>query len=754
MKSERTKPARRKNPSANRLTLARDFIQRHRRKDALEILDAHLNANSSSGGASGRSGAECDAARVAALLGDYEKKRGRFAEAAEYYALAAAQLPADEPRAGFRASLGHVRALIAQPAVDAAFVAAREALERAKGAAGRFDDSTDQALIDLRENGRIEIGPRPLRPSVAATRLGEAFHQAGEWEMAEFFFKEALQVNPQGGSRARQSLAKIALAANRPAEAETRAQEALLVGKFRAKTLAAWPLLISSRARQGKAVFTREDKAGLRSAIPSVRARAVLVICKAMRPHGDAWMDLAADWSKAEGNDFPAIRFELEKMLRAEARLAGVVTRDQAALALQQARTKNAAPSEVIAAGKAYVRTLLLTGSEKVQWELVSNHLAKRHGKGVVNRSIHGMALAAMEAKRYDLARGMLKQIRASVPPTRVQWMRSTWALARMETALDNHAAVYAAYGAIAQNPASPSRFRAQALLRALRAAEAGKLEVPPTEMDWLHKLVREERDHRVVLDLGRQFNIAGATFISLREEAADRAAALATEKLAGTSHPATALAILLELNRRQFFDLWRAGQVVAQFENYALPRLDWLWSTSSAFWEWYGVVVRSTGRVNGWRPAETLAKRYLADPGTPVEGRAMLAVSTGLMLVAASRHRAALPYFAQAIQDCPDAMTVGAAYYWHAVACLADEDKAGAKRYAEALRRCYKTRPSFGDEWRYDSQAALILNNMNIEAVRADNTSDLYGAAYLQEQVGRLNKNVERVIKSGEVLK
>lgn len=754
MKSERTKPDRRKNPAANRLTLARDFIQRHRRKDALQVLDAQLKAGPSTGGAGGQTGAKRDAARVAALLGDYEKKRGRFAEAAEYYSVAAEQLPADEPRASFRASLGRVRALIAQPAVDEAFTVAREALDRAKSAAGRFDESTDQALTALRQNGRVEIGPRPLRPSVAATRLGEAFHQAGEWEMADFFFKEALQVNPQGGSRARQALAKIALAANRPVEAETRAQEALLLGKFRAKTLAAWPLLISGRARQGKAVFTREDKAGLRSAIPSVRARAVLVICKAMRPHGDAWMELAADWSKAEGNAFPAIRFELEKMLRAEARLAGVVTRDQAALALQQARTKNAAPSEVIAAGKAYVRTLLLTGSKKVQWELISNHLAKRHGKGVVNRSIHGMALAAMEAKRYDLARGMLNQIRASVPSTRVQWMRSTWALARMETALDNHDAVYAAYGAIAQNPTSPSRFRAQALLRALRAAEAGKLEVPPTEMDWLHKLVREERDHRVVLDLGRQFNIAGASFVSLREEAADRAAALATEKLAGTSHPATALAILLELNRRQFFDLWRAGQVVTQFENYALPRIDWLWSTSSAFWEWYGVVVRSAGRVNGWQPAETLAKRYLAGPGTPVEGRAMLAVSTGLMMVAASRHRAALPYFAQAIQDCPDAMTVGAAYYWHAVACLANEDTAGAKRHAEALRRCYKTRPSFGDEWRYDSQAALILSDMKIESVRADNTSDLYGEAYLQEQVQRLSNNVERVIKSGEISK
>jgi len=746
MKTERTKPSRRKDPASPRLALARDLVQRDRRKDSLAVLDAHLR-RADTDGPKVRARQE---AKVAAMLGDYEKKRGRFAEAADFYATAAAKAPADDSREWFRPALGQVRSLIAQPDVEAAYRLAMEIWIRTRASAETFEQETANKEKKLQRPGRVEISPRPLRPSVVATRLGEAFLQAGEWEMADSFYKESLLINPKGGSRARQALAKIAFASNDFSTCETRAQESLLLGGYRAKTLAAWPLLIGARARQGKPLLTAEDRAGL-AAIhePSVRARAVLVVCKALRPHGGDWMPLATQWSSREGGRHPAIRFELEKMLRAEARLAGVVSRDHAARALQQARTQGATPPEVIASAKIYVRTLLLSGSKKVQWELVCNHLARRHGPGVINRARHAMALAAMEAKRHDLARPLLNQIRSELPATRVQWMRSTWALARMETALGNHAAVYAAYGEIAQNAASPSRFRAQALLRALRAAEAGKLEVPPADLDWLHKLVREERDHRVVLDLGRQFNIAGASFVPLREEAADRAAALAAEKLAGTSHPATALAILLELNRRQFFDLWRAGQVIEQFDAYAQPRLDWLWSTSSAFWEWYGVVVRSAGRVRGWQSAETLAKRYLSDPGTPVEGRAMLAVSTGLMLVAASRHRAALPYFAQAMQDCPDAMTVGAAYYWHAVASLADGDVAGAKRNAEALRRCYKTRPSLGDEWRYDSQAALILNDMKIEAVGADNTCDLYGEAYLQEQVQRLNKNVERVIKS-----
>lgn len=750
MKSERIKPSRRKDPASPRLALARDLVQRNRRQDTLAVLDAHLG-QSETAGPKVRARQE---ARVAALLGDYEKKRGRFAEAADYYAVAAAKAPADDSREWFRPALGQVRALIAQPDVQAAYRLAMELWARAHATAETFEQETDNKQKKLQRPGRVEIGPRPLRPSVVATRLGEAFLQAGEWEMAESFYNEALLANPKGGSRARQALAKIALGSHDFAASESRAQEALLLGGYRAKTLAAWPLLINARARQGKTLLTPEDRAGI-AAIhePAVRARAVLVVCKALRPHGGDWMKLATQWSAREGERHPAIRFELEKMLRAEARLAGVVSRDHAASALQQARTKGATPPEVIASAKVYVRTLLLSGAKKVQWELVCNHLARRHGPGVIHRARHAMALAAMEAKRHDLARPMLNQIRSELRPTRVQWMRSTWALARMETVLGNHAAVYAAYGEIAQNPASPSRFRAQALLRALRAAEAGKLEVPPTDLGWLHKLVQEEADHRVLLDLGRQFNIAGASFVPLRDQAADRAAALAAEKLAGTSHPATALAILLELNRRQFFDLWRAGQVLEQFDTYAQPRLDWLWSTSSAFWEWYGVVVRSAGRVHGWRPAEALAQRYLADPGTPVEGRAMLAVSTGLMLVAASRHRPALAYFAQAIQDCPEAVTVGAAYYWHAVASLADGDVAGAKRHAEAVRRCYKTRPSFGDEWRYDSQAALILNDFSISAVQAEKTTHLYGATYLEEQVERLNKSVKYMVEGSVLL-
>lgn len=734
MNSERPKQARPKNPASNRLALARDFIQRNRRRDSLAVLDAHLNA------ASGVPSNPLQESKVAALLGDYERKRGHFSEAADYYAVASGKLPADETRNWFRPALGQVRALIAQPAVDEAFTLAQGVWTRAKATATEFDETTASALVTLKKKGRVEIAPRPLRPSVVATRLGEAFLQAGEWEMAEFFFKEVMLINPNGGSRARQALSKIALASNRHGEVESRARESLLLGKFRAKTLSAWPLLITGRARQGKPLLTPEDRAALRLITPfSVRARAVLVVCKAIRPHNDTWMDLAADWSKKEGIRFPAIRFELEKMLRSEARLAGVVTRDQAAIALQHARSKEAAPSEAIAAGKAYVRTLLLTGAKKVQWDLVSNHLARRYGKGVANRAIHAMALGAMDANRYDVARTMLVQIRTSVPPTRVQWMRSTWALARMEAVLKDHAAEYATYSEMAQNAAVPPRFRAQALLRALKCAESAKLTVEPADVSWLEVVIEKESDHRVLLDLGRQLGLAGRAFQKLRDKAADKATELANAKLTSLQHPAGALALLLELNRRQYYDFARSTEVVTQFESYAAPRLDWLWSTSSAFWEWYGIVVLSIGRARGLNQGVEAADRYLKDPGTPQEGIAMLAVKTGNMLMAGAQRAQAMPYFARAIQASPDSMTVGAAYYWSMIALWASGKKDEAKVQAGQVKRCYGFRPALAEEWRYDSQASLILKDKNVDAAFTD-LGNTYEREYLAAQLEKLD--------------
>lgn len=739
--SDRPKPARPNDPASKRFALARDLIQRNRRQASLGVLDSQLKADSGAKTSARRQ------AKVAALIGDYEKKRGHFSTAAEYYSAAAAKLDAKETREWFRPTLGCIRALIAQPAVDEAFTMAQNAWIRAKASAMEFDAATNISINTLQEKGRIEIGPRPLRPSVVASRLGEAFLQAGEWEMAEFFFHEALLINPNGGCRARQALAKIALAANRFDEAEARAQEALLLGRYRAKTLSAWPLLIDARARQKKLLITERDKAGLHTInASSVRARAVLVICKALRPLDDSWMDLAAEWIGNEGESHPAIRFELEKLIRQEARLAGVINRDQAAMALRHARTKGASPTEAISAGKAYVRTALLAGAQNVQWDLVSRHLKREYGDSVAFRAVHSMALGAMDANRNDLARPMLSSIRQSLPATRLQWMKSTWALAQMEESMLNYQASYTAYSELAQNKNVPSRFRIQSLLYALNSAKECGLKGSDIDAGWIKDIIDQEKDHRALLDMGRQLSLAGDRFKELTSQAANRGTSLAMDKLKEARHPSVALSLLLELNRRQFYDFKREAEVVQLFETYASVRMDWLWSANSSFWQWYSVVMHSVAHVRGWKNGVATSERYLFDKGTPREGFAILAVETGCMLVNYRQHPEAKVIFDQAITAGPEARHMGAAYYWRSVMLLAQGKANEAKIEAECVRRCYKFKPGLADEWSFDAQAALILKNKSIEQTLSE-LGNTYSRDYMGLQLDRLNAAVGAVL-------
>lgn len=730
------RPPKSQDPVARRFALARDLIQRNRRQDSLAVLDSVLREGT------GKHVSPRREAKVAALVGDYEKKRGNFSSAADYYAVAAEKLDAKDTRQWFRPTLGQIRALLAQPAVDDAFGLARDSWLKAKNSVTEFDAATNITLNDLRAKGRIEIAPRPLRPSVVASKLGEAFLQAGEWEIAEFFFNEALLVNPNGGCRARQALAKIALAGDRPIETEARAQEALLLGKYRAKTLSAWPLLISGRARQKKPLFTEQDRAGLYAIkAPSVRARAILVICKAIRPFDDTWMDIAAGWVGSEGGAFPAIRFELEKLMRSEARLAGVINRDQAAIALRHARTKGASPEEAISAGKAYVRTVLLAGAKSAQWELVSGHLKRVYGDAVASKAIHAMALGAMQANRHDLARLMLTQIRASLPATRMQWMKSTWALAQMEEVIKNYRPAYAIYSELAVNDGVPARFRVQSLFRALTCATVGEIVVSAVDTLWIERLIDQEADHRALLDMGRQLSLAGPAFGLLLKQAADRGTSLAVEKLAQATHPAVALGILLELNRRQFFDFGREAEVVKLFNEYAADRLDWLWSNSSVFWEWYGVVVHCVGRADGIEAGVKMAQRYLNDVAISGEGASMLGCEVGRMLVNASKYRQAMAYFEKAIVAHPNSRTVGIAYYWTALVAFSQGDVSTAKKNADYVRRSYGLKPGYAEEWRCDAQSLLILHDGDIgRAAAADSVFDIN---FIKEQGVLLEKAV-----------
>lgn len=730
----RPAPPRERDPASRRLALARDLIQRKRRPDALSVL-AKLAPSTAN---------PARKTKVAALLGDYEHKRGRFADAVAYHEGALAQLSAAEPRDWFRPALGRVRALLSQPAVDDAFSAALEAWARAKACAEEFSAQTTLSVTELRARKRLIIGPRPLRTSVVASRLGEAFFQAGESEMASFFFNEALLVNPRGSCRARQSLARLAMAAGDPATAEARSREALLVGKTQAKTIAVWPLLISARAAQKKPLFQNEDRALLRR-IKSrgVRARAVLEVCRALRARGDdVWMDIATDWISRDGPAQPAICFEIEKLFGAEAHLAGVYTRTHAATALRLARSRDAAPFESIAFAKSYVRAGLLSRDATPSWRLLGRQIETRHNAKVSRRALHAMALGAIEAKQHALARTILRELRATTPPGQVQWARSTSALARMERALGRHAAASATYLEMAANPLVARRFRAEALILATRSAEAGNVALPAQDTAWFETFIATEKNHRTLLDLGRQLRVAPGALADLRHLAIERGTAMTEAELQRTEHPAPALALLLELNRRQYHDFGQSTRVLDLFESYARQRLDWLWSPGQAFWEWYSIIVLATDRRHGPDAALAIAQRYLDDPGTPPEGLALLATETGRCLIAAKRIATALVLFNRAISARPAAITTIYAHYWQALYAWNRNEYTTAKQEADNIRRAIGRKPALLAEWECDSRAALLIENLEVAKVLSEKPN-LYASSFIIEQLERINTDL-----------
>jgi len=94
--------------------------------------------------------------------------------------------------------------------------------------------ATDLNLLMQTASGEIRSLLRALRTEDAKSSA-TAFLESGLTAEARTFLQKAIQLSPNGASRARQSLAKLALAADDPALAERYAREALLMGRFQTK---------------------------------------------------------------------------------------------------------------------------------------------------------------------------------------------------------------------------------------------------------------------------------------------------------------------------------------------------------------------------------------------------------------------------------------------------------------------------------------------------------------------------------------
>lgn len=227
--------------------------------------------------------------QIAALTGRVLLEQGKYTQASIAFANAW-RIGRDTPQIWFGAALGHILSLLQNVEVEEAFAIGKKALTQAVERMERYGAQSLASRQTFIQTGTVQIAQAPIRPSVAAFRIGQQFWNEGEPTIAAWFFLKATTIEPKGACCARIALARIDLGNEHVQSAYDGLRQALFLGQFHAKTLPAWPLLITASKGLGKMGVEPALVKGLAQAMPSVRGRARLLIAKALRAYGDpAW---------------------------------------------------------------------------------------------------------------------------------------------------------------------------------------------------------------------------------------------------------------------------------------------------------------------------------------------------------------------------------------------------------------------------------------------------------------------------------
>ncbi len=676
--------------------------------------------------------------RLLGLVADSEFKRGAFNRAAGIY-LQAANHCLDHHELWLRPLIGNVRALVKDVQVEQALIMARHAVKLAEDKQAGFDARVRQANRRLAEEGRLEVPHVPPRVSVVATRLGYLFLGEGEPEAAGELFKKALETNPRGAARARQGLARVALAMDNPGKAFKLSVDSIRRGRFGAKTLSSWPILIAARRQLGGWMVSERLINGLEEAPASVRARAVLIIVRELRKSDmRQWRQIAHNWSAREGDQFPIIEAEMRKMILASWKTTPGHAIQKRKAAQRLLETPGLSPSEWLAGAKEYVRAGLWEGRDVEIDELVRT-ASDVYGGDFAARVIHSLALSCMMAKRHDIARDLLnRNIRGMAEGSSV-WGKSVWALARMESLFDQaeSARFYRKYW---ETESLPVKFRLQAQLRWAKALlESGQTDAVIEARPHITAVLAGIEDPETLMNFARQMSRTTPELASWVREIFDRGADLALQQFRAADRPAVALDILFKLTRRQVYDFGRSRDAIQLWESFDDRKRDWLWSTTSLYWEYLGLLVRAYERAGQMSHVDTFAQAWLDDPATPPEGRIHVGIPFGLWLVRRRRMTEALDLFARLVEESPTHPLSAHAWYWLSLAAIKEDrfdlacDRARRIRIAQGL--------SIGmlDEWDLDAKALLIIADLDPAKV------DSQAVNHSPERLQSMKRSIER---------
>ena len=664
-------------PISTTLRSVRDQIQRRNFPGALSTLNTLL------------SGAKLDTAtraRVLSFVADSQFEQGKYADAVAAYQQASA-LSLGQTRTWLRPGMGHVISLLRNAQPEQALAQARALVQTAISVQAQ----ARPALTTL--TSRTMVAARPWNADAVATRLGKQFLGEGEITAAKELLAQAQQINPRPTLATSLALALVAEHEDRLADAASLARQTLAVGNYQAKTLSVWPLLLRVNHQLGVTGVDGDLLAALAKSLPSVRARATLIIVKTLRSQNvPQWSQLASGWlTPKRSAAYPRVAAEFQKLLLSTQRLQADAPGEQSAAALRLQATPLVSPQEFLFGIKEQVRASCFTNPPvPADWRPLVAQMVARYGEKFRAQGTHSLALSYLQGQRHDLARAVLQANVATTAATDPAWAKSVAALARLERTLGNDAEAARWFLTLNQNASVAPRFRLYALLgwvqEVLKSASPVQASATLAQArPQLQAAIAQAQDYTLLLDLGRHLSFGPAAVRDLAGGTLDRGVQLAQTALTQASDASHAAVILAKMAQRQS-DLKRFGDVTTYWESLSTDRKNWLWSSKTEFWEYLALVFQAYDDSGKEAAAEALATTYINDTGTPPAAVTTLAMPYGAYLMRVGRCAESLRLFGWAVPRNPSASVTAVGYYWLALSAWKAGDRAGAQNLAGNL--------------------------------------------------------------------
>lgn len=696
-------------PFSVSLRAARDLIDGGQQDQALAALNLLANNTRNT----------TRRAKILLLIGASESGLSRHAAAAVAYSRAAAfARQAADSELLLQCASGEIRSLLRAMRTEDAKAAATTLLAELSQAQQDYEKILTLTPAQFAAQGSIQAPAQPPRPTVVLTKIAHSFLEAGLTTEAQGFLLKAIQAAPNGASRARQCLARLALAGDNPAQAERFAREALLMGRFQAKTTAAWQLYLDARARQNlKPILEPDLLASFQQhAKARVASASIHSISRTLRAHSDpSWKTIAQSALTASSTD-PIIATELEKLIQADAKLtSSQEVLPIAARALRLFRAKDVSAQEQVGHAKAYIRFSLLASSTP-NVTLIIRIATERFGADHAATVRHAMALGAIQAKDTERARTWLFALLTDLQPGTEAWGKATWALARLEEDLERSGAASVWYFELAENTQTPPRFRIQAMLKGFRelVKSNGAVDTPKVSAT-VSSILSTVDDFKLALDAARQLALAGNSFLDLKLQAAQRGKSLASTAYLAAHTSREKLTILEYVARRQAWDLGDSASILERWDQLPLKDRSEFETLSGPLWyEYVSLVFRALTLKNRSVEAKIIVASIIDRDRSNPEGYVIVGTEYAEWLLRSGQLIEAFGYFEWIAKESPTHRKAALSHYWISLRYLKQGKQDLAKQEAERTRKCFGGVPALLPEWLLDAKAILLITNMN----------------------------------------